>query len=149
MNRESRLLIEWDCRQLVINFYMFLDEKKYTELANLFAEDGVWVRLGVDLVGPEAIVAKMAEREDWLTTHLVSNVRFEVNSADEVHTTQYVTLYRHEGWKKEEGPAPVVMPLSILRHQDQLVRINQEWKFKRKMSQAIMTDRNRVTHYGQ
>ena len=29
MNRESRCLIEWDCRQLVINFYMFLDEKKY------------------------------------------------------------------------------------------------------------------------
>ncbi|MEE2955027.1 MAG: nuclear transport factor 2 family protein [Pseudomonadota bacterium] len=149
MNRESGRLLEWDCRQLVINFYMLLDEKKYTELANLFAEDGVWVRLGVDLVGPEAIVAKMAEREDWLTTHLVSNVRFEVNGADEVNTTQYVTLYRHEGWKNEDGPAPVVMPLSILRHRDQLVRINQGWKFKRKMSQAIMTDRSRVTHYGQ
>ena len=72
MNREAERAIEWDCTQLIISFYMLLDEKRYDDLANLFAEDGAWVRLGEELTGPKNIVAAMAEREDWLTAHLVN-----------------------------------------------------------------------------
>jgi len=80
----ERRAIEWDCTQLLIRFYGLLDEKRYEEMAGLFADDGVWVRLGKELVGGPAIVAAMAERDDWLTAHLVSNIRIDIIDADTV-----------------------------------------------------------------
>ena len=50
MDRAEQRAIEWDCTQLLIRFYNLLDAKRYEELAALFAEDGVWVRLGEELV---------------------------------------------------------------------------------------------------
>jgi hypothetical protein len=147
VDRADQRAIEWDCTQLLINFYHLLDEKRYEELAGLFAEDGVWVRLGEELIGGPAILAAMSERDDWLTAHLVSNIRIDIIDADTVETTQYVTLYRHEGRGEAEGPAPVVPPLGILRHRDRLAREAGVWKFKRKTSRAIMANRDRVTHY--
>ena len=147
MDREEQRTIEWDCTQLLIRFYGLLDEKRYEELAELFADDGVWVRLGKDLVGGPAILAAMSERDDWLTVHLVSNIRIDIIDADNVETTQYVTLYRHEGTTANDGPAAVVPPLGILKHRDQLGREDGIWKFKRKTSRAIMANRDCVTHY--
>jgi hypothetical protein len=89
----------------------------------------------------------MAERDDWLTVHIVTNVRVDIVDADHADTTQYITLYRHEGWDAADGPAPVVLPLGVLRHRDQLVRDGAVWKFKRKTSRAVMVNRERVTHY--
>jgi hypothetical protein len=70
-----------------------------------------------------------------------------VIDADYAETTQYITLYRHEGWDEKDGPAPAVLPLAVLRHRDQLVRQGCERKFRRKTSRAIM-QRERVTHAG-
>jgi hypothetical protein len=149
VDREEQRAIEWDCTQLLIKFYNLLDEKRYEELAGLFADDGVWVRLGKELVGGPAILAAMAGRDDWLTAHLVSNIGIDIIDSDNVETTQYVTLYRHEGCGGAEGPAPVVPPLGILRHRDRLGREAGIWKFKRKTSRAIMANRDRGTHYDQ
>jgi SnoaL-like domain len=147
MNRDLERAIEWDCAQLIQKFYGYLDEKRYQDLADLFAEDGTWVRLGKPVTGPDAIMNLMEEREDWITTHVVTNLRVIVRSEDEVETVQYVTLYRHEGWDANDGPAPVVLPLGVLRHHDTLVRHNGIWKFRKKTSKAMMVDRERVTHY--
>jgi len=147
MDRQIARGIEWDCTQLVYKFYGFLDESRYEEMASLFTEDGVWVRLGKEVKGPPNIRALKAERENWLTAHLVTNVRVEVLDADHAETVQYVTLYRHEDWEPSAKPAPVVLPLAILRHQDQLMKESGVWKFKRKSSRAIMADTTRVTHY--
>jgi len=146
MDRDTARAIEWDCTQLLVRFYGFLDDKLYENLADLFVEDGVWNRLGKDLVGPAAIRAAMAEREQWLTVHILTNVRIDIVDVDHVQTTQYITLYRHEGWNADV-PAPIVLPLGILRHNDQLVRDGGVWKFKRKTSRAVMANRERVTHY--
>lgn len=147
MDRNDQRAIEWDCTRLLIRFYSLLDEKRYEALADLFADDGVWVRLGQELVGGPAILAAMSERDDWLTAHLVSNIRIDIIDADTVDTTQYVTLYRHEGRGEAEGPAPVAPPIGILRHRDRLGREAGVWRFKRKSSRAIMANRDRVTHY--
>jgi hypothetical protein len=147
MDRDTMRNIEWDCTQLVLKFYGFLDEKRYDELAELFEKDGAWVRLGKELVGKGQIRDAMRERDDWLTAHVVTNIRIDVVDEDHVDTTQYITLYRHEGWDTSMGPAPVVLPLGILRHRDQLVREAGVWKFKRKTSRAVMVNRERVTHY--
>ncbi len=147
MDRELERAIEWDCSQLIIKFFSYLDAKRYQDLANLFTEDGVWVRLGKELVGPRNIVAEMNEREDWLTAHVVSNIEVFIQDSDRVETSQYITLYRHEGWDTAKGPAPVIPPMGILRHRDQMVREGGIWKFKRKASRAVMVNRERITHY--
>jgi hypothetical protein len=147
MDQKTKREIEWDCNQLILNFYGFLDEKRYEELVELFAEDGAWVRLNTELKGKQKIREAMNERDDWLTAHLVTNVRIDIVDADHANTTQYITLYRHEGWDTGAGPAPVVLPLGILRHRDQLVREAGVWKFQRKTSRAIMVNRERVTFY--
>lgn len=147
MDRDKERAIEWDCTQLLYEFYACLDEKRYDDLGDLFVEDGAWVRLGKELVGPAAIKAAMTEREDWLTAHLVTNARIFVRDEDHADTVQYITLYRQEGVDPSAGPSPVVPPLGILRHKDQLVRSNGKWKFKRKTSRAMMVNRETVTHY--
>ena len=147
INRDEARQAEWDCTQLVLKFYRYLDEKRYEDLVEIFDEDGVWVRLGTELAGKAQIREAMRERDDWLTAHLVTNVCIDLIDADHAETTQYITLSRHEGWSPSMGPAEVVLPLGILRHRDQLVRVNDVWKFKRKTSKAIMVNRERVTHY--
>jgi hypothetical protein len=147
MDRDTARAIEWDCAQLLIRFYNLLDAKRYEDMANLFADDGVWVRLGKELVGPVGILNEMKERDDWLTAHVVSNIDVKIIDADRADTSQYVTLYRHENWKPSGGPAPVIPPMGILHHRDQLVRVDGVWKFKRKTSRAIMVNRDRITHY--
>lgn len=147
MERDQERAIEWDCTRLLYEFYACLDEKRYDDLGDLFVEDGAWVRLGKELVGPAAIKAAMAERDDWLTAHLVTNARIFVRDADHADTIQYITLYRQEGVDPSAGPSPVVPPLGILRHKDQLVRSGGKWKFKRKTSRAMMVNRETVTHY--
>jgi hypothetical protein len=147
ISRDDARKAEWDCTQLILTFYRCLDEKRYDDLIEIFDENGAWVRLGVELVGKAQIRKAMDERDDWLTAHIVTNVCVDVIDDNHANTTQYITLYRHEGWTPPMGPAKVVLPLGILRHRDQLVRIGGIWKFKRKTSKAIMVDRTRVTHY--
>ena len=147
MDRNEARAIEWDCTQLLIKFYNLLDEKRYEDLTGLFAEDGVWVRLGEELKGPAGILEAMREREDWLTAHLVSNIQITILDPNKVETCQYVTLYRIEGHEPSKGPASVVLPMGILRHRDTLVRDGEVWKFQRKTSRAVMVNRERVTHY--
>lgn len=147
MGSKQRYAAEWECTQLVYRFYRHLDEGRYDDLAALFVENGVWNRLGRDLVGPAAIRDVMKERKAWLTVHIVTNVQIVLTGDHHAETFQYVTLYRHEGWEDTKGPAPVVPPLAILRHRDQLVCDSGVWKFQRKTSRAIMADRSRVTHY--
>jgi len=149
MNREIERAIEWDCTQLVYEFYACLDEKRYDNMSELFTDDGVWVRLGKELKVKTGLKEAMGTRDDWITAHLVTNARIRVTDENNVDTTQYITLYRHEDWNPKDGPAPIVLPLGVLRHKDHLVRVGEQWKIKRKTSRAIMANLSRVTHYEQ
>lgn len=147
MNRDIERAIEWDCAQVLTEFYACLDEKRYDDLVRLFHPEGAWVRLGVELKGHEAIRAAMRERDSWITAHVLTNVRVRVRDHDNADTTQFVTLYRTEDWDGARGPAPVVPPIGVLRHKDHLVRMGETWRFMRKTSRAVMANRERVTHY--
>ena len=147
MDRQAARAIEWDCTQLLIRFYNLLDAKRYEDMASLFAADGVWVRLGKELIGPAGIISAMKERDDWLTAHIVSNIQIQIIDANRAETSQYVTLYRRENWNPSAGPPSVSPPMGILHHRDQLVREDDTWKFKRKTSHAIIVNRERITHY--
>jgi len=147
LSLEQRHSLELECQKVIQQFYFYLDEKRYPDLADLFAAEGAWVRLGKELVGPAGILSAMQERDSWLTMHVVTNLIVRLVSPDMAETTQYVTLYRQEGYDPASGPGPVVMPLGLLRHADTLVHRQGQWKFLRKASRAVMVNRERVTHY--
>jgi hypothetical protein len=71
MDSNAQREIEWDCTQPVTAFYGLLDDKRYDALVELFTQDGVWVRLGQDLVGKDRIRAAMAGRDTWITLHVL------------------------------------------------------------------------------
>lgn len=147
LDRNIERQIEWDCVQLLNKFYGYLDDGRYSEMADLFVPEGAWVRLGQELRGRDAIISAMGTRKGWLTAHILTNARVSVLDECQAHTVQYITLYRLEGHEATKGPGPVVPPLGILRHADHLVLRDGQWRFLRKTSRAIMTDRSRVTHY--
>jgi len=147
MDREQARAIEWDCAKLVHEFYCALDDQRYSDLANLFAPKGIWNRLGIDLTGPDEILRAMTGRADWVTAHLVSNLRVKVLDEDHAETAQYITLYRIEGVDPAKGPPDVVLPIGVLRHWDQHVRVAGEWKIARKTSRAILINRASTTKY--
>ncbi len=148
MDDATRHAIEWECSQLVIKFFTYLDEKRYADMADLFGEGGTWVRLGTPLVGRHQILETMNEREDWMTAHVVSNIRIDIADENHASSVEYITLYRHEGWNYDkQGPAAVVLPLGILRHTDDFICIDGTWRIAKKASRAMMVDRVRVTHY--
>ena len=147
MNQEDRYIIEREAQRLVHEFYCALDDKRYRDLADLFAPDGSWNRLGIDLIGPSNILAALETRTDWVTAHLVSNMRVNIIDQDHVETAQYITLYRIEGVDITKGPPDVPLPIGILRHWDKHVRINGDWKIAQKTSRAIMINRSSTTKY--
>lgn len=147
MNADAVRAIEWDCSKIVNEFYCALDDKRYEDMANLFAPAGIWNRLGIDLVGPAKILAAMTDRSDWVTAHLVSNLRVKVIDEEHAETAQYITLYRLEAVDTAKGPPSVVLPIGVLRHWDQQVRIDGTWKIARKTSRAILIDRSSTTKY--
>jgi hypothetical protein len=147
MERDLVRNIEWDCSRLLVRFYNLLDQKRYQEMAALFTSNGVWVRLGKELVGPKGILEAMNERDDWLTTHLVSNIEINVIDATHAETIQYVVQYRAENYDSASGPAPIPPPMGVLCHRDQLVCDAGTWKFHRKTSRAVFVNRQRITHY--
>jgi hypothetical protein len=77
----------------------------------------------------------------------VSNIEINVIDEDRAETMQYVVQYRAENYDPASGPAPMVPPMGVLRHRDQLVREGEAWKFKRKTSRAVFVNRQRITHY--
>ena len=51
MTREAERAIEWDCAQVLTRFFNYFDQWRYEDMADLFAEDGVWHRQGRALAG--------------------------------------------------------------------------------------------------
>ena len=77
MDKATRREIEADCVALSHAFAYHLDCKEYPALAALFAPNGVFVRTGVRLEGPEQILATMSQRPaEQFTRHVTTNFHF-------------------------------------------------------------------------
>jgi hypothetical protein len=70
MDIARRLQIEAECASLNNAFAYYLDQQMWEELSQLFWPNGVFVRLGVRLEGPEKILQTMRQRRrDQFTRH--------------------------------------------------------------------------------
>ncbi len=77
MDHDLAYRFERECVALSNAFAYHIDHRNYRELADLFAPDGVWVRLGVRFEGQAAILDAMAQRPDnQFTRHVTTGHHF-------------------------------------------------------------------------
>lgn len=100
---------------LIHGLYLALDEGRPEDMGACFSQDGVWLRQGQSLAGPEAVADAFAGRPAGLkVAHLISNLCFDRMSGDEMTCRYYMTAYRHDG-DDANGPAPSQTPFQIAR----------------------------------
>lgn len=96
------------CQQLAIASYSLMDQSKYDETADLFAEDAIWVRGGKPCAGRAAILAALRQRpEGMVSRHLVTNVLVQLEGTDQASATACFVPLR--GTRREDGS--VAMPV--------------------------------------
>jgi hypothetical protein len=85
MKAKDRRAIEHDCARLIALYANLNDEARWTEVAALYAEDGVMVRPtapDAPTVGRAAILEAFKARPPRVTRHVCSNVVIDVESED-------------------------------------------------------------------
>lgn len=132
MTREAERAIEWDCAQVLTRFFNYFDQWRYEDMADPFAEDGVWHRQGRALAGRAAILAALAERSTTQRVrHVVTNLQIDVVDPDTAASLLYVTAYRHDSGAKQTEPPRIRAPYLLLVVPGRLRRTEAGWKIAR------------------
>jgi SnoaL-like domain len=138
MEHSARRAIEADCVALSYAFSYYIDHGKYAELSRLFAQDGVFIRLGVRLEGRAQILAALQRRPaDQFTRHVTSNHHFtqvsdDVCTAVWYHATYYVFT--------DTRPPLTYDPqrVMLLDLYDTYTRTSDGWRFLERDSRIVM-----------
>jgi len=132
--------IEWQCRNLCYEFAYLIDTRQYSKLAALFAEDGVFDRVGQVLRGRQDIVEALLNRSSELRTrHVCNNIHFIEVGPDVARAVVYNTTLVGKG-DPEGMPAPYGMSQgAFLEFRDLYRRTADGWRFgERKASVVLM-----------
>lgn len=90
------------CQQLTIASYSLMDQGRYDETVELFAEDATWVRGGKPCQGRSAILAALQQRpEGMVSRHLVTNVLIKLD--DDESATGTACFVPLRGDRREDG----------------------------------------------
>ena len=93
---EDRREIEWNCSRLVALYANLNDEKRWHELAALYAQNAAMSRPttpDVFIEGRDAIEAAFTGRPPRATRHICSNVVIDVESNTTARGTSAMVLY--------------------------------------------------------
>lgn len=135
--------IERECARLVMRSLRAFDEQDWTGYAELFTEDGVFVRAnapGEPLAGREAIRAALSERPaSRLTRHLCTNLEIEVLDAQLARGFCYLLLYAGDA---SQPQAPDGRPADgvqrVGEYRDTFVRTPAGWRIGRREGRLVL-----------
>jgi hypothetical protein len=124
----DELIAREKIREAIARYAHFADGGRFEELAALFAEDGALEIAGrAPLCGRTAIVDFLNSVKQGPQTgtvrfirHHVSSLRIDVRSADDATAASYFFVVTERG------------PDHWGRYRDELVRVGEEWLFKRR-----------------
>lgn len=121
------------CHRLVVAYTHLIDGGRAADVADLFAEDGVWSAGKIRYEGREQIRAAFAERQalDRTSRHVCTNIGIDVVDADNATGLVYLTLYRGDG----PGPHPAIPDL-VGEYRDRFVRTDEGWRFATRTAAA-------------
>lgn len=123
------------CEMLAYAYGHHADAWEAAELAELFAEDGVFNRLGTKIIGREAIRAFIDNRpRDIWQTHEASGFTFQL-AADGRSASGTLDLVLKRGKVGESQVSETVHA----RYHDQFVLTDAGWKFK--LREVVLAER--------
>jgi hypothetical protein len=129
MDREAARAIEWDCAQLLTRFFNDFDLWRYDAMADAFAPDGVWHRMGKASQGRTAILETLNARSTTQAVrHVVSNIQIDVKDAASAEFLLYITAYQHDTGTKPTAPPKIRGPSLVLSVPGKLSKIGADWK---------------------
>tara|TARA_R110000744_G_scaffold31866_1_gene74806 strand:- start:4635 stop:5099 length:465 start_codon:yes stop_codon:yes gene_type:complete len=127
----ENMLIEWQCQKLVTRSINLLDQGRWQELANCYAEDGVLYRPSaptVKIEGRDSILESFTSRPAKETCHALTNIEANIIDQGLVVVTSRVVLFAAN--KKAEGIESMVQAnadIFIGRFVDEIKNVNGEW----------------------
>jgi uncharacterized protein (TIGR02246 family) len=141
MEALQRLLIEQDCRDLVLRAAAKADANDPGGLADLFAEDAVLARPNAQpLHGREAIRKAYEQRPaERITRHLVTNIVVEVESPTSARALSYVLLW---AGSTSDTPGPQGRPAQprqvVGEFDDRFSLTPQGWRIARREARFLL-----------
>lgn len=135
------------CEAVVLTFFHALDTRRHDAAAALMAPEGVWMRQGKRLCGPQEVLAALnARAPERSTCHVITNLRLEAveQASDPADDTErrpngkpsratvgyFLTAY--DSVPHEQGGAPRLV--SIRECRDVLVATQDGWRLADKSS---------------
>ena len=128
MQREKRVMIEWECQQLLNKVVTYTDSHCWQTLADCYTEEAVLFRPSdpdKGIVGKKDIYASFIARPPRATCHMLANCVFEVVSETSVKATSRVWLIA--GDVAEKLPVEADKRILIGSFADELVYQNGCW----------------------
>lgn len=124
----DRLLAESEITRLIIRYAELNDAGDFAALADLFVDDGVFVRPsgGDPVVGREAILQSYLSRPARISRHLIANISIDLTSEREAKCRSSILLY-----SAAAGPLPASAsgPGLLGGFADKVVRTPEGWRF--------------------
>lgn len=129
MTALERAAIITEVSQVIFRYGMLMDQGRWEELVQLFAEDAVLVRPSfpdTPIVGRRDILAAFQARPARVARHLFCNVLVDILGPEKVESSCVVSL--HSAGPAKDGAALSGVPV-IGEYRDSLVRVQDSWCF--------------------
>ena len=131
MDTINRVAIEWDCSQVLLNFYDRFDRFDYQGMKQLFTVDGVWHRAGKALQANDDLIAELSTRsQTQIMRHVITNLIVQAKNPESAEATCYLTTYRFDDGKPQIKPPVISCPNLFLVVSVSFVLTTEGWRIR-------------------
>ena len=122
---------EQEILHLLNRLFLFLDERRYDDLATLFAPDGCWHRQGHLLRGHDAIIEALSARSATMRIcHVITNGIVEASGEGRAEAQCVMTAYRHDDGTSTQAVPEIAGPAVMARVRTRLARLPEGWRIE-------------------
>ena len=143
LTQEQRMLIEWQCAQLVHRFAMLNDNNDYEALAACFTEDGIMARPTMPdqpMHGRQTILEQFRKRPIRTIRHMMANVHVQAESAERATGRVYMILYAGPpAAEGDAGPPLTDQAPMIGQFKDVFAKVGDDWLFAERRGSLGLT----------
>jgi hypothetical protein len=141
MDGLTEISIKQECADLVAAYSFAVNDRDLDAFVDLFTEDAVWQRPNVPaLDGRGEIQAFMAERNDVdrVQRHVNGAVQVIVHDENRASIRSQCIVFSHNA--ACPLPAPLERARMVVEYEDEAVRTDEGFKFKRRDTVVVFTD---------
>lgn len=139
MNAVERMTIEWACEKLCRQYAVYSDSCEFEVLAELFTEDGLFIRPtmpDVEIKGRAEILAGFRKRPPIVVQHQINNCVIDVLSPTEATGLCSLSFLMAPG---TDQPLPRVGgPIHFGEFRDRFVLSSAGWRFTERRGRMLL-----------